>query len=81
MNLVKMDNPNNIKKHVRIQMEIVSECRGIGIEAINTIRNLIAFVIGEIRLQLGLNLSMSSFIPGIVERILASDNAGKAYAL
>ena len=29
-----MDNPNNIRKHDRIQMEIVSACRDIGIEAI-----------------------------------------------
>ncbi len=29
-----MDNPNNIRKHSRIQMEIVSACRNIGIEAI-----------------------------------------------
>ena len=29
-----MDNPRNIKKHDRIQMEIVSACRDLGYEAI-----------------------------------------------
>jgi hypothetical protein len=34
MNDAKMENPNNIRKHDRIQMEIVSACRDMGIEAI-----------------------------------------------